>query len=188
MPLSDPAPREALHDRAIECRGYRRADGLWDIEAHLTDAKTYTFTNTHRGEIAPGEPLHDMWLRLTIDDDFVIRAVEAATDAAPFGVCADITPQFAALEGLTIAAGWSRKIRELLGGTKGCTHLVELLRPVATVALQTIWSARGKPKAGDAPRRRPGFINSCHALSSDSEVVGHNFPEWYTGKASSATD
>ncbi|MFQ5959219.1 MAG: DUF2889 domain-containing protein [Alphaproteobacteria bacterium] len=182
MPLSDPAPREALHDRTIECRGYRRADGLWDIEARLTDAKTYPFTNTHRGEIAPGEPLHDMWLRLTLDDDFVIRAVEAATDAAPFGVCADITPRFAALEGLAIAPGWSRKVRGLVGGAKGCTHLLELLRPVATVAHQTIWSSRGKRKPGDAPRRRPGYINSCHALSSVGEVVRQHFPEWYTGE------
>ncbi len=182
MPLSDPSPREALHDRSIECRGYRRADGLWDIEAHLTDTKTYAFANAHRGEIEPGEPLHDMWLRLTVDDEFVIRAVEAATDAAPFGVCGDITPRFAAIEGLAIGPGWTREVRKLLGGTKGCTHLVELLRPLATVAHQTIWSSRGERREGEAPRRRPGYIDSCHALSSDGEVVRQHFPDWYTGK------
>jgi hypothetical protein len=31
MPLSDPAPRQLAHTRAIECKGYERADGLWDI-------------------------------------------------------------------------------------------------------------------------------------------------------------
>ena len=41
MPLSPSAPRQLMHNRAIECRGYEREDGLWDIEGHLVDTKTY---------------------------------------------------------------------------------------------------------------------------------------------------
>ncbi len=38
MPLSPPAAsREHIHTRVVECRGYRRDDGLWDIEGHITD-------------------------------------------------------------------------------------------------------------------------------------------------------
>lgn len=182
MPLSPPAPREEIHLRAIDVRSYHRDDGLWDIEAHLTDSKSYPFSNAYRGEIAPGEPIHDMWLRLTVDDDFVIRAVEAATDAGPFAVCPDITPRFALLEGLTIGPGWSRAVRERLGGVNGCTHLVELLRPVATVAHQTLWTRRAGAAADAArPKRKPGYIDQCHALRSDGEVVRQHFPEWFTG-------
>src|SRR3954451_8363882 len=43
MPLSPPAPREMLHRRAIDIRGWRRDDGLYDIEAHLLDTKAYPF-------------------------------------------------------------------------------------------------------------------------------------------------
>ncbi len=181
MPLSDPAPREALHSRAIDCRGYRRADGLWDIEARMTDSKTYAFSNAYRGEIGPGEPLHDMWLRLTLDDDFVVRAVEARTDAGPYRVCPDITPRFAKLVGLTIGRGWNQKVREALGGVRGCTHLVDLLRPIATVAYQTIRSARKRAPDAETPSRRPPHIGRCHALRSDGEVVRERYPEWYTG-------
>ena len=81
MSLSPPSPREPVHHRRIDCRGYRRADGLWDIEGHLTDTKSYPFTNSFRGEVAPGEPIHDMWLRLTVDDEFTVIRAEAATDA-----------------------------------------------------------------------------------------------------------
>jgi Protein of unknown function (DUF2889). len=35
MPLSEPVDREPRHARRVTCDGYRRADGLWDIEAHL---------------------------------------------------------------------------------------------------------------------------------------------------------
>ena len=39
MPLSPAAPREHIHTRTVTCRGYRRKDGLWDIEGHLVDVK-----------------------------------------------------------------------------------------------------------------------------------------------------
>jgi Protein of unknown function (DUF2889) len=60
MSLSPPAPREPIHHRRIDCRGYRRADGFWDIEGHLTYPKSYAFANSYLGEIWPGEPIHDM--------------------------------------------------------------------------------------------------------------------------------
>ena len=55
MALTPPAPRGPIHHRRIDCRGYWREDGLWDIEAHLTDVKSYPFANAWRGEIGPGE-------------------------------------------------------------------------------------------------------------------------------------
>jgi hypothetical protein len=41
MPLSPPVSREELHTRAITLHGYRRDDGLFDIEAHLIDTKPF---------------------------------------------------------------------------------------------------------------------------------------------------
>ena len=43
--LSRPARREHIHTRDIRCRGFRREDGLWDIEVTLEDTKTYSFDN-----------------------------------------------------------------------------------------------------------------------------------------------
>ena len=39
--LAAPVPRTHVHTRDVQYRGYRREDGLWDIEAELTDTKTY---------------------------------------------------------------------------------------------------------------------------------------------------
>ena len=77
MPLSESAPRKHLHLRNVECRGYLRDDGLWEVEGHMVDTKTYSFPNRHRGEVEVGEPVHEMWLRLTIDDAMRIREVES---------------------------------------------------------------------------------------------------------------
>lgn len=178
MPLSPPQPREHLHTRDIDLKGYRREDGLWDIEAHLTDTKTYGFPNRDRGTIEAGEAIHDMWLRVTVDGGLTIRAVEAATDSSPFEVCGAITPAFEKLEGLTIGPGWQREARRLVGGVHGCTHLFELLGPIATIAFQTMVrsSTPGEKK------KKPRHLDTCHALSTDGPVVKAHYPEFYTGE------
>ena len=43
--FSAPADREPMHRRQIDMRGYLRADGLFDIEGHLLDTKSYGFDN-----------------------------------------------------------------------------------------------------------------------------------------------
>lgn len=187
MPLSDPADREHIHTRDIDCRGYRRADGLWDVEGHLTDVKSYPFTNDFRGTITPGEPLHDMWIRITIDDSLTIVAAEAVTDRGPYHLCGDITPNYQRLVGLSITAGFTRKVRERLGGVHGCTHLVELLGPMATTAFQTIFPilmrerAEHRADAASDEKRRPSLLNTCHAYASDGEIVKRHWPDFYTG-------
>lgn len=181
MPLSPPAPRRALHRRTIECQGYQRDDGLWDIEARLVDTKTYAFDNRDRGTVQPGEPLHDMLVRVTIDDDFLIHSVEASTDASPFTPCAEIAPAFAELAGLRIGSGFTSEVRRRFGGVRGCTHIIELFGPIATTAYQTLFPVRERRAAARSDRERPRVIDTCHALAADGPVVARQWPEFYTG-------
>jgi hypothetical protein len=153
----------------------------------MTDVKTYGFENDWRGTVQAGEPLHEMLLRVTIDDQFVIRDVEAATEHSPFQMCPDITPNYKALIGITMGPGWRRAIRQKVGGREGCTHLTELLFPMATVAFQTIWPRRRhKARQSDSnvsdSNRRPQVLDTCHAWASDSPVVKNNAPKFYTGE------
>lgn len=176
MPLSPPAPRQKLHTRTIVIEGYRREDGLFDIEARLDDTKTYPFANEDRGEIAPGEKLHGMLMRLTIHEDMMVVACEANTEFGPYAVCPAIAPNFANLAGLRIGPGWTRRVKEVVGGVKGCTHLVELLGPMATVAFQTLVVVRRKKQA--ASSGPPALLNTCHAYAADGPMVARRWPEY----------
>ena len=156
MPVPDASPRKHVHTRAIDYRGYEREDGLWDIEAHMTDTKTYEFTNKWRGTVPVGEPMHEMLLRVTIDDNFVIQDIFAATEHSPFEMCPAIAPNYKKLIGIKMGPGWRKAIRMKVGGTEGCTHLTELLFPMATVAMQTIWPIRSKRKQeSDTEEKQP---------------------------------
>ncbi len=187
MPLSKPEPREHLHTRSITYQGYKRDDGLWDIEGHLTDTKTYTINNNWRDKIAVGEPLHEMLIRATIDDNFLIKDVEAKTENSPFEICPDITPNYKSLIGIVMGAGWRQSIRQKVGGVAGCTHITELLFPMATVAIQTIGpfktnASKNKITPHDESKpKRPFVLNTCHAWSTDSIVVKEHEPAFYTG-------
>lgn len=188
MPLSPPAPREHCHTRRLDLRGYRRADGLWDIEGRLVDDKPSAFPDEEGRMRPPGEPVHDMWVRLTIDDEMVIRACEAAMDARPFPVCGDITANFTALAGIRIGKGWMAEVNRRVGGVEGCTHLRELLPQMATTAYQTMYGEKLKA-AHDAglgrPQPNPGrprHLNACHAFREDGEIVREVFPDYYTGR------
>ncbi|MCB2002543.1 MAG: DUF2889 domain-containing protein [Rhodoferax sp.] len=66
--LPPPVEREHIHTRRVVSRGYLRADGLWDIEAGIEDTKTYFARNADGRERQPGEPIHHMQVRLTLDD------------------------------------------------------------------------------------------------------------------------
>ena len=181
MALSPPVPREPMHQRRYQFDGYRRADGLWDVDAHLTDTKTHGFKNEWRGEITPGEPIHDMWIRLTVDEDLVVRDIEVVTAAAPFQVCAAITPDFAVVKGLRVGTGWQRAIRERLGGVRGCTHQVEMLGAMATAVFQTLFPVRRQAERAAGTAVRPPILDTCHALASDGPVVKRFWPAFYTG-------
>jgi len=185
MPLPPPQKRKHIHTRNIFCEGYRREDGLWDIEGHLKDIKTYPFKNNERGEIKPGTPIHEMWIRLTVNDRFEIIEVEAETDYSPFKICRDITPNFKRLIGLKIGPGWRNRALKKVGGVDGCTHLVELLAPVATTAFQTIIPINNSRVADKDKNlnsdKVPRLLNTCHAFRSDGDQTKQLWPKFYNG-------
>ena len=198
MPLSPPVGRQLLHTRRVTCQGFFREDGLWDIEGRITDEKSYEHANEWRGALKAGDFVHDMSIRLTVDHKFTIVDVEAVTDKSPYRVCGNVAPDFKKLIGLRIGGGFHRAVRERLGGVHGCTHIVELLGPVATTAFQTVSSGKARElnrahraKTGTLPKpdddaksktpRRPYVIDTCHAWSSSGEVVKRWAPYFYTG-------
>ena len=168
--------REALHSRTIEIRGFRRADGLYDIEGRLVDTKPHDF-RLAAGVRKAGEPIHSMWLRITIDRNLVIVDADATMDAMPYvGDCAKIEPAYRKLVGIAIRPGYQQKLKELFGGVNGCTHLTELAAALATGAFQTMAGQRVQD-----PAKKPFQLDRCHALDATSPVVGRYYPQWYRG-------
>ena len=182
MALSKPVARALAHTREIKCCGYERDDGLWDIEATLTDRKAYSFANHDRGSINAGEAIHEMHVRLTIDNDFVVQGAEAATLNSPFNACPKVADSYKALIGLRVGPGWRKNVYSQFGHQKGCTHLTEmLLGPIGTTAYQTIGGSKLKSSLKEQSGAGNRLVNTCHALASDGEMIKREWPDLYTG-------
>jgi GNAT superfamily N-acetyltransferase len=142
--------RQWVHTRQIICRGYRRGDGLWQIEASVADEKGQPVPFRSRPEVSAGELIHHLSLDVVIDDDYQIRDIAAKTLAAPWPACTDVAADYRKLIGLRIGPGFNRAVREVLGGSLGCTHLSDLLGQVANTYMQASFPDRLARQHGHA--------------------------------------
>lgn len=181
MPLPPSPKRTEMHVRTLEMRGFRRDDGLYDIEGHLVDRKSQPLHIDNR-DYPAGVPVHDMWLRLVVDGDLVVRDIVAVSDVTPYAVCREATDTLRVMVGERIASGWSNKVKERLGGKASCTHLMEMLMPLATTAFQTLTHLRVTQPDRLDRNRRPVKIDSCYAFASERDVVKRRWPAFHTGE------
>ena len=186
MPLSSPAARERLHRRGVSYEGFRRDDGLFDIEAHITDHKDRDY-KLAMGTRSKDIPVHNMWARVTIDRRFDVIDIEAVTDEMPYpGQCNRIGPEYKKLIGSNLLKGFRKAINENMGGVKGCTHLSELLGYLPTAAVQTFAGIKNETESVDG--KKPFQLDSCHALATNTETVHVYYPKWFVGETATAPD
>jgi hypothetical protein len=173
--LSIPVSRHRLHTRRATYEGFARDDGLFDIDARLTDIKDADhplLTGMRPG----GVPIHEMRARVTIDRRFVIHAIEVVTEHMPYpGACDRIGPAYGKLVGTNLLDGFRKALFEAMGGVKGCTHVTELLGYLPTAAVQTFTGMRRENDGPDQPFQ----LDRCHALETDGPVVREYYPQWY---------
>lgn len=193
--LPPPVPRRPIHTRRLAFEGFLRDDGLWDLDCTLEDTKSIAIHLHERGDLAPGTPIHRLHVRLTIDDELTIRAVETSAEFVPFGEC-----QYAAsdpmqrLVGLRMGPGWRKALDGVIGGTAGCTHLRELVFNAATAAFQMIPGylatermRRGEPSEADG--QPPFYMGHCRSWAFDGPVVQRYAPQFWRGpKVTAAPD
>ena len=177
--LSPPVAREEVHNRRISCNGFVREDGMYDIEAELTDNKTYPFPSEFRGDVTPDQFIHHMKVRVTVDTAMTVQAAEAITIAGPYAICPTANDVFDSLVGLSIGPGWRRRVTQAIGGRHGCTHITELMGVIGTIAYQTRYgeesrrrrqtvAATGMETASAHGKERASVMaNSCVAYAVD---------------------
>jgi len=169
--------KRGIHRRSIDIRGYERSDGLYEVQAHLTDTKTRDFMPPGDNRtIVAGSPIHDVEITLVFDSDLVITEVEASLNAFPYRSCQGGSDTLPALVGLRIGAGWNSEIRKRLPACDTCTHMREILAPLASTAYQTLTELRRHLADERDAEGRPVKIDSCHAYGASRELVKRLWP------------
>jgi hypothetical protein len=166
-----------LHTRTYNVLAFRKDASTFVLRGEVEDVKP-------PGLYVLGDPdpltVHHMIVDLTITvPDMVIADATVVLETHPHRDCAAIEPHYGQLVGLSIARGFSSKVRELFGGPRGCTHTTALLQAMAPVAIQTTWSMNMLTRRTEAgpgeftPEQRASVIrsslNTCHVWAEGSE-------------------
>lgn len=178
--------RKLMHRRSIDLQVFARGDGLWEVDAHLEDTKTRDIVLAD-GVRPAGQAVHDMVLRLVVDDQLNVIAAGSASLATPYpGHCDAHHDAYARLVGLNLMRGFHRAVKERLGGVQACTHLTELSQVLPTAVVQAFAGVVIDTHQGRGDDEPPFQLDRCHALRRDGAAVKTHYPRWYRS-ASSAT-
>jgi len=180
MALPTAAPeRQLKHRRSIDVQIYARGNGLWEVDAHITDTRNRD-TPMSFGLLPAGSPIHDMLLRLVIDEQFNVLEAGAQTAAMPYpGECDAYGDRYGRLVGLNLMRGFRRDVKERLGGVQGCTHLTELTQVLPTAVVQAFAGVVIDTRGSASDSAQPFQLDRCHALRVDGPAVKTHDPRWY---------
>jgi Protein of unknown function (DUF2889) len=180
MALPTAAPeRQLKHRRSIDVQIFARGNGLWEVDAHITDVRTRDVQMVN-GVLPAGQPIHDMLLRLVVDERLNIVEAGAQTDAMPYpGQCNSYGDVYARLVGLNLMKGFRQAVKERLGGAQACTHITELTQVLPTAVVQAFAGEVIDTRGAGADSQQPFQIDRCHALRADGPTVQTYYPRWY---------
>jgi len=130
-----------------------------------------TFPRTYTVEISPldshlvgihcmlMDPYHHLEMDLVLDasnpEAMVVKEAKASMARVPYPVCREPLERVKELEGLKIERGIRRTVTRLLGGPKGCVHLVDMFMEGIRLAIQAVvvvWSEKLPPEEGERLR------------------------------------
>jgi hypothetical protein len=171
---------DLVHTRNYETRVYQVSDRELLVCGSVSDTKP-------PGLYVQADPdpleMHQMQLELRVSlPTLTITDARVSFETHPHVSCPLIAADYRKLVGLSIARGFSRAIRDLLGGPRGCTHVNALLQAMAPAVVQSTWSlsvrnsrANDRPIGARDPEARETRIaanlNTCHIWSETGEHV-----------------
>lgn len=83
------------------------------------------------------DDIHDIRTRVVFDY-FTYKVVEAQADinSLPFEICKTAVQKISSLVGVEAGPGFRARVKERIGGSSGCIHLVEMMSNSLKAALQ----------------------------------------------------
>jgi hypothetical protein len=164
MELSTTDNLQNIHNRSIEVATYSRDSEHVLVVGALRERREVGFINGFEEQVEPGI-YHHMKIELLIETkSMTIKDISVSLPQVPRGECPSIVGSLNGIKGMRITRGFSRLIKEMAGGKKGCVHLNTLLLAMAPAAMQGKWinDSWCKEGGGKPDRETAGsLMDSC---------------------------
>ena len=140
------------------------------------------------GLYIPNDPdplrMHHMVVEIEVSfPEFVIEKASVKYHNYPHTGCDGIVDHYQKLVGLSVMRGFTKHVKDLFGGPRGCTHVSALINAMAPVVIQTAWAmrmvaVRDNPSLvaeGLTVQQRleslRGNVDTCHMWANDGELM-----------------
>jgi hypothetical protein len=169
----DENQQKKIHTRDISIATYAGESQSIVVEGTLHDERlTHAFRPI--GEKVPPGPIHHMIIRMQVSRaGLVIEDIDVEMPTAPNKLCQEARDSLRPVIGIPIVAGFTIRIKERVGGAKGCAHLVALLSAMAPAAVQGAWNAMARKPVD--PKHLPTAIlrikNTCMLWRTDGPFL-----------------
>lgn len=172
---------ELIHHRKYEVRAFRMSQSRFMLRGALVDEKP-------AGLYVANDPdplrMHHMVVELEVSfPEFLIEKASVKYHNYPHTGCDGIVDHYQKLVGLSVMRGFTKQVKDLFGGPRGCTHVSALINAMAPVVIQTAWAmrmvaVRDNPSLvaeGLTVEQRlealRGNVDTCHMWANDGELM-----------------
>ncbi len=158
--------KSKIHSRDIGLATYPHTDSRVIVHGVLKDFRYKKIFDVTGAVIEPGV-IHHIDVKFMIKPDpLTIEDAEAMMIHVPLSECRTTLDTIEKLKGLEIKSGFSRQVRSIMGGKKGCTHLCQLIIAMGQEIVQgwLTWKRTDKspvPKDLDSLKGKSFLIDSC---------------------------
>ncbi len=168
--------RKAIHTRNIELSTYCLGNSELIVKGTLLDERFQKVYDILEQELTPGVIHHMEIFVLVRDNPLRIAEAEAYMPRVPMLQCNETLAVIKKVEGLEIKAGYSKKIKELMGSIKGCTHLTHLLTVMGQEIVHGWLTEKRKhktpaPETADQITEKNFVLNSCMLWREDGPKI-----------------
>ncbi|MCF8053964.1 MAG: (d)CMP kinase [Deltaproteobacteria bacterium] len=168
--------RELIHQRNIEINCYEIAENMLLVEGTLSDERLFDSLVYSANRRHPAGFIHTMKVAMEISlPTMEIVAITTTMPVVPMAECVLTAKIVEQLKGRRITSGFTRNVRELIGGTKGCLHTLNLIMAMASASVQGSWSFYSRIRGDDKPlpplNDEESIIDSCWMWRSDGMLV-----------------
>ena len=169
----DKTRQKKIHTRRIDMATYEHGNQSIIVEGTLHDERLMDSFLPIGQKVPPGT-IHHMVIRLQVGPPgLVIQDIDVEMPTAPRNECQGARDSLQPLIGMPIVAGFTARVKELVGGAKGCAHLVALLSTMAPAAVQGAWAAMSRKPID--PKHLPTEIdrikNTCMLWRTDGPFM-----------------
>ena len=167
--------KQKIHTRKIDIATYEGSEDTVVVEGILKDDRLFETYRPTGEKFCPGT-IHHMIIRLEVKGpQLVVEDIEVEMPTLPLKVCRETLECLEPVKGMQIVSGFTRKVKTLAGGPKGCNHLVTLLTAMAPAAVQGAHSAmERKPINPDrfVQDTMDRFKNTCWVWRENGPLIG----------------